>query len=130
MLSIKQIDEFAHQGRDRLVADIPGLFLRIRPSGKSWAFLYTNPTSGKQARISFGTYPKVQPATARQLARHAFQLIAVGKDPRSEKLEKREAARLRDLASFEQIAPDWHTPATATHEWNAGYGHSIQGTQN
>lgn len=80
MLTTKQIEELHHNGRDRLVADISGLFLRIRPSGKSWAFLYTHPTSGKQVRISFGTYPKVQPTTARQLARDAFQLIAVGKE--------------------------------------------------
>lgn len=125
MLTTKQIEELHHNGRDRLVADISGLFLRIRPSSKSWAFLYTHPTSGKQVRISFGTYPKVQPTTARQLARDAFQLIAVGKDPKSEKLEKREAARLRDLASFEQVARDWHKHATATHEWTAGYSHRV-----
>ncbi len=125
MLTTKQIEELHHDGRDRLVADISGLFLRIRPSGKSWAFLYTHPTSGKQVRISFGTYPKVQPTTARQLARDAFQLIAIGKDPQSEKVEKRQAARLRDLASFEQIARDWHKHATATHEWTAGYSHRV-----
>ncbi|CAK7047295.1 MAG: Prophage integrase IntA [Kerstersia gyiorum] len=125
MLTIKQIDELGHDGRDRLVADIPGLFLRVRPSGKSWTFLYTNPASGKQTRISFGSYPKVQPATARQLTRDAFQLIAIGKDPKSEKLEKRQAARLRDLASFEQVARDWHKHATATHEWTAGYSHRV-----
>ncbi|MCR4158007.1 tyrosine-type recombinase/integrase [Kerstersia gyiorum] len=125
MLSIKQIDELGHEGRDRLVADIPGLFLRVRPSGKSWTFLYTSPLSGKQARISFGSYPKVQPATARQLTRDAFQLLAIGKDPKSEKLEKRQAARLRDLASFEQVARDWHKHATATHEWTAGYSHRV-----
>lgn len=70
-------------------------------------------------------YPKVQPTAARQLARDAFQLIAIGKDPQSEKVEKRQAARLRDLASFEQAARDWHKHATATHEWTAGYSHRV-----
>lgn len=65
--------------RERLIADGDGLFLFVRPSGKSWLFIYT--FSGKRRKLSLGIFPAVPLANARSKAAAARALIAKGVDP-------------------------------------------------
>jgi len=68
--------------------DSLGLSLYIAPSGiKSWHFRFT--WLGKQARISFGTYPETGLKEARSRRDEAREDVAQGVDPRESRREKK-----------------------------------------
>lgn len=56
----------AAQPRDKeyLLSDGEGLYLRVRPNRKVWIYRYK--AAGKQAKLSFGSYPTVSLAMARR----------------------------------------------------------------
>jgi integrase len=72
----------------------PGLVLRATSKGaKSWAIRYT-PKGGRQQRASFGTYPAVKLAAARERTRDIAAAAAKGIDlPAQEAREREESAR-------------------------------------
>ncbi|MBN1567415.1 MAG: tyrosine-type recombinase/integrase [Acidobacteria bacterium] len=73
---------------------LPGFGLRITPNGdKTFCVKYR--IAGKQRRFTLGRYPAIGLATAREMARDAFELVRKGTDPA---LAKREA----EQATFEQ----------------------------
>jgi len=60
-----------------------GLNLRVMPSGlKSWSVMFTDPSTGKRARLSLGTYPATPLAAARTRAVEARGMVESGCDPR------------------------------------------------
>ena len=65
--------------REKLVSDGAGLFLYVRPSGKSWLFVFT--FDGKRKKMSLGSFPSVGLAYARERAVEARALVAKGVDP-------------------------------------------------
>ena len=65
--------------REKLVADGTGLFLYVRPSGKSWLFVFT--FDGKRKKMALGAFPAVTLADARERAAEARALVAKGIDP-------------------------------------------------
>lgn len=64
-------------------------------------------------------------ASAIELAASAHKLISAGENPRLYKLEKKQATRKRDLATFETVARTWHAHATGVHEWSSDYSHKV-----
>jgi integrase len=61
-----------------------GLALRVSETGvKSWTFLFSDPGTGKRARMTLGGYPALPLATARTKAIEAKGYIEEGIDPRS-----------------------------------------------
>ena len=55
----------------------PGLCIRITPKGvKTFAFAYRNKAAGKVEWLTFGRYPDVPLARARELANDARKTIA------------------------------------------------------
>jgi integrase len=78
----------------------PGLALRLSyGGGKSWVYFYR--LNGRQRRLTFGTYPSLGLAEARQAWREAKQDLEAGRDPH--------AARKRDKPAedFATIAEEW-----------------------
>jgi integrase len=70
----------------------PGLYLVVQPSGaKSWALRYRH--HGTPRKLTLGSYPAVDVATSRELAREALKTVALGRDPAGEKKEARAAER-------------------------------------
>ncbi|WP_153144908.1 integrase family protein [Dechloromonas sp. H13] len=65
--------------REKLVADGAGLFLYVRPSGKSWLFVFT--LDGKRKKMALGPFPAVTLADARERAAEVRALVAKGIDP-------------------------------------------------
>ncbi len=65
--------------REKLVADGAGLFMYVRPSGKSWLFVFT--LGGKRKKMALGPFPAVGLADARERAAEARALVAKGIDP-------------------------------------------------
>lgn len=79
---------------DRAVSGVPGLRLRVWPTGvKSWSLIYRDST-GKQTRLNLGNFPGLTLAEARTLAQKKRAAITDGKDPQGEKRAAREAAKV------------------------------------
>lgn len=78
----------------------PGLALRISyGGGKSWVYFYR--VGGRQRRLTFGTYPALSLADARQAWREAKEHVETGRDPT--------VAHKRDRAAhdFVSVAEEW-----------------------
>lgn len=87
------------------LSDGEGLHLLVRPNGsKLWRLKYR--FHGKEKLLSFGKYPAVTLAIARQKRAEAKALLDQGKDPAVlKKQKKRERGALK---LFEEIARAWH----------------------
>ncbi|MFG6466842.1 tyrosine-type recombinase/integrase [Roseateles sp. BYS87W] len=122
----------AAAGKAKTIGDGGGLVLEVQPSGAGWWRLrYT--FDSKPNRLSFGTYPEVTLAAARQRRREALALIASGTDPsdkrkadKDAKARKVEAARLTDAGlplpgTFEYVAREW---LSTVHEAKVSAGHA------
>jgi integrase len=104
------------------LADERGLFILVRPTGsKLWRFKYR--IGGKEKLLSFGTYPEVSLADAREKRDQARKVIAAGGDP-SVMLKANKAGKKESNAnSFESITRIWlknysANLSTATSEKN------------
>jgi integrase len=88
------------------LADERGLHLLVNPAGgKLWRLKYR--IEGKEKLLSFGGYPDVSLADAREKRDQARKLIAAGTDP-SETRKATKAAKLERAAnSFEVVARMW-----------------------
>lgn len=86
------------------LSDGGGLFLKITPEGsRLWRLAYRY--AGRQKTISFGAYPDVKLAEAREQREAARALLRQGTDPsqaRRDEERKRQAAR-----SFREVAGEW-----------------------
>lgn len=65
--------------KEKLIGDGNGLHLYVRPSGKSWLFVFT--FDGKRRKMALGNFPAVTLADARERAAEARTLLAKGVDP-------------------------------------------------
>ena len=105
-LTDMQIRAIKPAAKDIKLFDGSGLFLLITPTGgKLWRFKYR--FGGREKLLSFGAYPQISLADARQRREEARELIAKGIDPRAVKKEQ-EAAMLREQETFEVVAREWH----------------------
>ncbi|MBW4053990.1 MAG: integrase arm-type DNA-binding domain-containing protein [Proteobacteria bacterium] len=101
-----------------------GLFLLVATSGgKWWRFKYSH--SGKSKTISFGTYPEISLAQAREKREEARKLLAAGVDPSTDRKAVK-AAKIELLAnSFECIAREWHKKMLGDSAWTADHADTI-----
>ena len=88
--------------------DSDGLFMQVTPNGgKWWRFKYR--FEGKEKLLSFGTYPEVSLANARQRRDSSRKLLA--EDPPIDPSVKRKddiiKNKLNSSNSFELVARDW-----------------------
>lgn len=107
MLTDAKVRKAVPSDRDYKLADGNGLYLLVRPSGsKLWRMKYR--VAGREKLLSFGAYPAVSLADARDQRDAARRLVRDGQDPSVEK--RRRAATSRDAAAFtfENVARRWH----------------------
>jgi hypothetical protein len=98
-----------------------GLFLLITPTGgKLWNLKYR--FDGKEKEISFGAYPDISLAEARQKRDQAKALLANGIDP-SDTRKARKAAPTEETETFEVIAREWH--AKFSPSWASSHAGKI-----
>ena len=76
-LNVKQVASFTRTG---VYSDGAGLYLRVRPSGRSWVFIGT--LNGKRQEMGLGSDLEVSLAQAREKAAAARALVLQGKHPR------------------------------------------------
>ena len=110
--------------KERKMFDGGGLFLLITPSGgKLWHLKYR--FEGKEGKLSFGAYPAVSLADARQGRDEARKLLAKGIDPSA--FRKQEKADREEIQanSFEAIAREWHGQQKADNAWTVDHATTI-----
>jgi integrase len=98
--SVARIKPDLHKRLEIPDAVLPGLYLIVQPSGvKSWAVRYRHGATPR--KLTLGRYPIFDLVEARARAREALQSVATGRDPCSEKRERRREAVTpdRDLVS-------------------------------
>lgn len=89
------------------LADGFGLYLYVTPTGfRSWRWKYR--FAGKEKRLTFGPYPDVSLAEARDRREEAARQLRFGIDPAVEKKQQSAARAAQAGATFRLIAEDWH----------------------
>ena len=88
------------------IADEKGLFLIVTPAGGKWWRLKYR-FDGKEKLLSFGTYPEITLADARQRRDEARKILANGTDPGEAKKALKAAEKERAAHTFEVVARDW-----------------------
>lgn len=90
------------------MTDGQGLYLHVMPNGsKLWRCKYA--FAGKEKLLSFGPYPEVTLAQAREKRDAARELLRDGHDPSVVKKERAAAAIFDSGTTFEVVAREWHT---------------------
>jgi hypothetical protein len=93
--------------KDYKLADSAGLYLFITRHGfRSWRMKYRY--AGKEKRLTFGPYPQVSLAEARDKRDEAKRLLREHRDPATEEMKRRLAAAADHEATFETVARRWH----------------------
>ena len=89
------------------LADGRGLHLLITPNGgKLWRWKYR--VGGREKLMSFGAYPDVTLATARERHQDARRVLSAGVDPMEQRKEEKTAAKVSAENSFASVAMLWH----------------------
>jgi len=103
-----QVKNAKPKEQDYKLMDGFGLFLLVTPSGgKLWRYDYRY--GGKRKIISFGSYPAITLADARQRRDDAKRLLANGVDPGEVKKAQKAAIVAETENSFEVVAREWHS---------------------
>jgi len=113
------------------LVDGEGLMLRIKPnSSKLWLFNYYRPFTKKRANISFGKYPDISLAEAREKRTSARNLLAKDIDPKTHKEEITKGKKAELNNTLLKVATDWFelkkktiAQNTANDTWNSLNNH-------
>ncbi|WP_234003131.1 integrase arm-type DNA-binding domain-containing protein [Erythrobacter sp. SAORIC-644] len=119
-LSEMQIKKAKASDRPYKLADGEGLFLLVQRNGsKLWRLKYR--FRGKEKLLSFGPYPDIGIASARELKKLAKATLAQGKDP----MVHKPGRDFEEERTFRSVASMWHRnredsldPAHATRVWS------------
>jgi len=89
------------------LGDGEGMYLEVAPNGtRFWRMAYRQP-NGKNNRLTFGKYPEVSLAEARDKRLAARKQLAQGIDPGRTKREEKQAKEKAALNTFEAVARAW-----------------------
>ncbi len=103
--------------RDYKLGDSGGLYLFVTTKGaKSWRMKYR--FGGKEKRLTFGLYPEVTLAEARERRDEARKMLRDNRDPVVEERRRAAAEIAAAGATFETIAREWHKDEMP--RWSAG----------
>src|SRR5471030_2812035 len=95
------------------LADGGGLYLEVMPTGsKLWRMKFLQ-ASGKESRLSFGSYPEVSLTKARGARAGARELKAADIDPGQAKRDAKHAKAAATVHTFEAIARQWLSKTAA-----------------
>ena len=123
-LSATEVDKAKPGATQRKLFDGGGLFLLVTPTGgRWWRFKYS--FNSKEKLLSFGTYPEISLAQARELREEARKLLSLGVDPSENRKAVKAAGEELKANSFECIARDWHKKMVGDSAWTADHADTI-----
>jgi len=107
-LNSTQVKQAKPREKEYNLSDGLGLALRVKPGGtKQWTFNYQKPITKKRTNISFGLYPDIGLADARERRESARKLLAQGIDPKSHSDELAKDALNKASQTFRYAAELW-----------------------
>ncbi|EGG93315.1 Phage integrase [gamma proteobacterium IMCC1989] len=90
------------------LSDGGGLQLRVKPNGsKLWLLVYQRPFTKKRTSLSFGAYPALSIADARNKREAAKELLAKNIDPKEHRDEETRLNETAHQNTLEHIASQW-----------------------
>lgn len=90
------------------LADGGGLYLEVSSTGsRIWRMKFRR-TSGTLNRLTFGPYPEITLAVAREKRLAARRLLLEGIDPAKHRDDAKRAAAEKASNTFEKVAREWH----------------------
>jgi hypothetical protein len=88
------------------MGDGGGLYLWVKPTcGKLWRWSYR--FEGKEKLMSFGNYPDVSMALARDRHTEARKLLATGIDPMAQRKIEKKIQKVSSENSFQSVYARW-----------------------
>lgn len=121
-LTARQVETAKPKEKPYKLSDGGGLYLEITPNGsRYWRMKYR--INGKENRLSFGVYPTVSLAVARDKREKAKKILADGGDPGEVKKAEKLAQKLSIENTFEAIAREWHK--SKADRWSLRYRDEI-----
>jgi len=121
-LTARQVDTAKPKEKPYKLSDGGGLYLEVTPNGsRYWRMKYR--INGKENRLSFGVYPTVSLAVARDKRDKAKKVLADGGDPGEVKKAEKLAQKLSIENTFEAIAREWHK--SKADRWSLRYRDEI-----
>jgi integrase len=126
-LTNTQIKQFKPTDKVTKLSDGSGLQLQVNPNGsKYWIFNYVRPIYKSRTTISFGVYPEVSLAQARNKRVEARELIAKDIDPKTHKESLLSEAKERNNNTLGSWALHWQAlkakevkPSTINKAYNS-----------
>ena len=107
-LTNTEVKQAKPKGKEYNLVDGEGLKLRIKPNGsKQWLFNYYKPLTKQRANISFGVYPEVSLAEARNRRKAARELLAQDIDPKTHRDEQQKEAQAANELTLEKVINQW-----------------------
>ncbi|MDM7860563.1 integrase domain-containing protein [Alteromonas sp. ASW11-36] len=107
-LSHKEIAQAKAQAKEYNLSDGQGLMLRVKPNGtKTWLFNYYHPVSKKRKNISFGSFPTISLARAREEREQARLLLSKNIDPQEHREEISRASKLECENTLKNVSARW-----------------------
>jgi integrase len=108
--------------KPRKLTDQAGLYLQVTPAGsKLWRMRYE--FGGREKLLSFGPYPDVSLAEARNRRDAAKRLLRDGRDPGLEKRLERTRTQEALANSFEAVAREWY--ARMASSWTERHANDV-----
>lgn len=107
-LSATKVKNAKPRSKPYKLADGDGLSISIQPTGgKWWRFRYR--WNGREQSLSFGTYPEVSLAQARELRGTAREQLAKGVNPSAVRKEEELVSHFEGVARewFAKQSPSW-----------------------
>lgn len=122
-LTVAEVRNAKAAERDYKLADSGGLYLYVTAKGaKSWRYKYRH--AGKEKRLTFGLFPDVSLADARDRRDEARALVRAGKDPAVEAEKVKQAAIAAAGATFKTIADAW--VADESPRWSPAHAKRVK----
>jgi integrase len=107
-LTNTEIKNARPKAREYSLADGGGLLLRVKTNGsRLWIFNYSKPYTKKRANMSFGKFPDLSLAEARDLGAKARSLLAKDIDPKAHKHEEKVRAGFAAKSTLRLVAIEW-----------------------
>lgn len=109
-LTDTKIKNTKSKDKDYTLSDSRGLQLLIKANGsKLWEFFYTSPTTHKRRKTSFGNYPNISLANARDKRKEYLELLnqTPSIDPIDYFKEQKQAVELNSKGMFSSVMYEW-----------------------
>lgn len=107
-LTARQVQTAKPKDKLYRLSDGGNLYFCVRTSNsRSWQFRYKRPGQDKITYLSFGTYPDMSLAEAREKALEARKMLADGIDPQLAKEEQKAKVIVEQNATFKFVAEQW-----------------------